>query len=54
MPSYSAEAPPVLITNNHVSYGARQYADTLGVEVIGAPDTLLKSTRKGGAPYCTF
>lgn len=29
---------PVLITNNHVSYGARKYANALGVEVIGASE----------------
>lgn len=35
---HGGDGIPVLITNNHVSYGARQYADTLGVEVIGAPE----------------
>lgn len=33
-----ADGTPVLITNNHVSYKARQYAKTLGVEIIGAPE----------------
>lgn len=33
-----ADGIPVLITNNHVSYQARQYAKALGVEIISAPE----------------
>lgn len=33
-----ADGVPVLITNNHVSYQARQYAKSLGVEIISAPE----------------
>lgn len=33
-----ADGIPVLITNNHVSYEARQYAKALGVEIIAAPE----------------
>lgn len=44
---HGGDGIPILITNNHVSYGARQYADTLGVEVIGAPEwTELKEAYK--------
>lgn len=32
---HGADGTPVLITNNRVSYQARQYAKALGVEVIG-------------------
>lgn len=33
-----ADGVPVLITNNHVTYQARQYAKALGVEIISAPE----------------
>lgn len=33
-----ADGVPVLITNNHVSYEARQYAKALCVEIIAAPE----------------
>lgn len=33
-----ADGTPVLITNNHVSYQARQYANALSVEIISAPE----------------
>lgn len=33
-----ADGVPVLITNNHVSYEAGQYAKALGVEIIAAPE----------------
>ncbi len=33
-----ADGVPVLITNNHVSYQARQYAKALGVEIISVPE----------------
>lgn len=33
-----ADGVPVLITNNHVSYKARQYAKALGIEIIAAPE----------------
>lgn len=33
-----ADGIPVLITNNHVTYQAKQYAKALGVEIISAPE----------------
>lgn len=35
---HGGDGVSVLITNNHVSYGARQYAKTLGVEIISNPE----------------
>ncbi len=35
---WGADGVPAIITNNHVSYQARQYAKALGVEIISAPE----------------